>query len=315
MAFLFPVIKDQAPARPKKISLLTASDLQLQSVEGVLAGLKELGWQEGGDLIIEVFNPQGDRERTKEMARQIVALRPEVIVALSTSASRAVKDANQEVELPVIFVDVGNFQELGIKNIQRPGGFMTGVVVDNVPAAGKRMEILKELLPGLKTIAVLVNPKHVSYDEILKAHEEGARTLGIKILWYEVTKKEEVGPVMAGLAKARPGAFMTTSEAVISGNAELIAPVLRQAKIPSIDFNVERGVSSGYLMVYGIPRYETGRQGARLIDKVLKGAKPGDIPVEFASSLTFEINQRLAREFGLEIPEALLFRANKVYNE
>ena len=307
---LFDVRKAEAP---KRVFILTASDLQLNSVEGIKAGLKELGYREGGDIILELFNPKGDMELTKNLAVQMVASRPDLIVSVSTSASRAVKDANQDAKLPVVFVDVGNFEELGIQNIQRPGGFMSGVVVDNVPAAPKRMEILKTLLPGLKTIALLVNNKHVSYDEILKTHEEGAKKLGLKLLWYPVTKKEEVSPAMERLAKDHPDAFMTTSEAVISGNAALIAPVLRQAKIPSIDFNVERGVSSGYLMVYGIARFDVGKQGARIIDKVLKGESPGNIPVEFASQITFEVSEILAKEMGLKIPDAILLQANKIY--
>ncbi|HBT81200.1 hypothetical protein A2757_02105 [Candidatus Giovannonibacteria bacterium RIFCSPHIGHO2_01_FULL_48_47] len=307
---LFDVRKAEAP---KRVFILTASDLQLNSVEGIKAGLKELGYREGGDIILELFNPKGDMELTKNLAVQMVASRPDLIVSVSTSASRAVKDANQDAKLPVVFVDVGNFEELGIQNIQRPGGFMSGVVVDNVPAAPKRMEILKTLLPGLKTIALLVNNKHVSYDEILKTHEEGAKKLGLKLLWYPVTKKEEVSPAMERLAKDHPDAFMTTSEAVISGNAALIAPVLRQAKIPSIDFNVERGVSSGYLMVYGIARFDVGKQGARIIDKVLKGESPGNIPVEFASQITFEVSEILAKETGLKIPDAILLQANKIY--
>lgn len=192
---------------------------------------------------------------------------------------------------------------------------MTGVIVDNVAIAPKRMEILKTLNPALKTIGVLVNPKHVSYDEIIKAHEDGAKKLGIKVLWYEMTKKEEVAPAMARLVKDRPDAVMTTSEATISGNSDLIAPSLRKTKIASIDFNVERGVGSGYLMVYGASRYDVGRQGARMISKVLGGEKPGDIPVEFASTLTFEINAALAGEMGIKIPESLLLQASKVYNE
>ena len=307
---LFDVRKAEAP---KRVFILTASDLQLNSVEGIKAGLKELGYREGGDIILELFNPKGDMELTKNLAVQMVASRPDLIVSVSTSASRAVKDANQDAKLPVVFVDVGNFEELGIQNIQRPGGFMSGVVVDNVPAAPKRMEILKTLLPGLKTIALLVNNKHVSYDEILKTHEEGAKKLGLKLLWYPVTKKEEVSPAMERLAKDHPDAFMTTSEAVISGNAALIAPVLRQAKIPSIDFNVERGVSSGYLMVYGIARFDVGKQGARIMDKVLKGESPGNIPVEFASQITFEVSEILAKETGLKIPDAILLQANKIY--
>ena len=120
---------------------------------------------------------------------------------------------------------------------------------------------------------------------------------------------------MENLIKDRPGAFMTTSEATISGNADLIAPILRKAKIPSIDFNLERGVSSGYFMVYGVARFDTGKQSAIMADKVLKGEQPGNIPIEFDSSLKFEINAALAKEMNIKIPDSLLLQANKVYQE
>lgn len=317
-AFVFlvsPPFRRARESGPKKIAMLTASDLQLASVEGVRTGLKELGYEEGKDIIIDLKNSKGDRELTKTMAKEIVASVPDLIVSFSTSASRAVLDANKDSKIPVVAVDVGNFKELGIENIQRPGGFITAVVVDTVPAAPKRMEILKTLLPKLKRVGILVNDKHVSYDEILRAHEEGAKKLGISILWYKVSAKEHVAPAMQKLVSDRPDAFMTTPEAVISGNAPLIAPVLKAAKIPSIDFNIERGVTSGYLMVYGIPRFETGKQGAIIVDKVLKGTNPGDIPVEFASSLTFEINAKLAGEIGITFPESLILQANKIHRE
>jgi len=300
---------------PKRIVVLLASDLQITGVEGLRAGLKDLGYIEGENIVFEVKNPKGDRDLTKTMAKEIIASKPDLIISLSTSASSAVKDANKDAALPIVFADVGNFQELGIENIQRPGGFITGVVVDNVPAAPKRMDILKILLPGIKSVGILVNNKHVSYNEILKTHEEGAKKLGIKILWYNVTKKEEVPPAMENLIKDRRGAFMTTSEATISGNADLIAPILRKAKIPSIDFNLERGVSSGYFMVYGVARFDTGKQSAIMADKVLKGEQPGNIPIEFDSSLKFEINAALAKEMNIKIPDSLLLQANKVYQE
>ncbi|KKT41803.1 MAG: ABC transporter substrate binding protein [Candidatus Giovannonibacteria bacterium GW2011_GWA2_44_13b] len=300
---------------PKRIAVLLASDLQLSSVEGLKAGLKEIGYVDGKDITIEVNNPKGDRDLTKKMAADIVALKPDLIVSISTSASSAVKGADKDAAIPVVFADVGNFSELGIENIQHPGGFMTGVVVDNVPAAPKRTELLKTLVPGMKKLGILVNDKHVSYNEILKAHEAGAEKLGIKIIWYNVSKKEDVSPAMEKLVADKVDAYMTTSEATISGNADLIAPVLRKAKIPSIDFNIERGVSSGYLMVYGVSRFDTGKQSARIADKVLRGAKPGDIPVEFASALQFEISTALAKEMNIKIPEPLLLQANKVYQE
>lgn len=313
--FVSPPFKESPRAAPRRIGMLMASDLQLASVDGIKAGLKELGYEEGKDIVVEVRNPKGDLDLTKKMASDIVASKPDLIVSVSTSASSAVKDANKDAKVPVIAVDVGNFAQLGVENIQHPGGFMTGVVVDNVAAAPKRMEILKTLLPKLKTVGILVNPKNVSYSRVVKIHEDAASKLGLRALWYDVAKKEDVPAAIQKLVRDNAGAFMTTNDAAISGNSDLIAPPLKQAKIPSIDFNVERGVSSGYLMVYGIPRLEVGKQSARIIDKVLRGTDPGEIPVEFASALTFEINAKLAGEMGLSIPESLRLQANKIHQE
>lgn len=298
---------------PKVVSVLVASDLQLSAVEGVKTGLKELNYQIDKDVIIRLNNPKGDRDLTAEMARQMVASKPDLIVALSTSASSALIEANKDSKLPLVFGDVGNFQQLGITDIKRPGGFMTGVVVDNVGVTPKRMELLKSLKPNIKTIGVLLSPKHVSYQDILKASGEGAEKLGIKLIWYEIAAKEDVVKAMAKLIKEKPDAVMTTSEALISNNPGLITPILKTAKIPSIDFNVEVGIQAGYLLVYGVSRFEIGKQSARIIDKVLKGEDPGSIPVEFASTPSLEINKALADEMGIEIPDSLLLQANKVY--
>lgn len=316
--FYFYAIKGspiEQSGAPKTISVLISSDLQLSAIDGLKMGLKELGYEDGKNVIFKVNNPKGDRELTVKMAKEIVASKPDLIVSLSTSATSGISDANKEAKIPVIFADVGNFQQLGIVDIRKPGGFMTGVVVDNVPGAPKRMELLRILVPDMKTVGILVNPKHVSYDEIVKSYGSGAEKLGVKILWYPVSTKEDVRLAMAKLVKDKPDGFMTTSEAVISNNPDLIAPALKSAKIPSIDFNMEVGVKSGYLMVQGTNRFDTGKQSARLVVKALKGENPGDIPVEFSSILSFEINEALAKEMGITIPEQLLLQATKVYKQ
>ncbi|MBI2020965.1 ABC transporter substrate-binding protein [Candidatus Giovannonibacteria bacterium] len=315
--FLYPSFfnKKEAVPEPKRISMLTASDLQLSTIDGLRLGFKDLGLKEGVDFVLELRNPKGDRDVTATMAREIISKKPDVIVSISTSATSAIQEANKEAKIPTVAIDVGNFKQLNIENIQRPGGFITGVVVDNVGVAPKRMEMLKKLLPNLKTIGVIANPKHVSYNEIIDAHNMGGEKLGIKSVYYHATKKEEIASMLEKITKEKPDAIMTTSEAVISGNAETIASALRKSKIPSLDFNIERGVGSGYLMVYGVARFDVGKQSARMVAKVLQGEKPGNIPVEFASPSSFEINNTLAKEINIKIPEALLLQATKVYNE
>ncbi len=299
--------------QPKNIAVLVASDLQLSSAEGVKDGLRELGYMVERDFIISVNNPKGDRNLTVQMAKDIVASKPDMIISLSTTATSAIKDADKDAKIPVVFGDVGNFRQLGIENIKRPGGHMTGVVVDNVPLAPKRMGLLSLLIPNIKTIGILVNPKHVSYEEIIQSYGEGASKLGIKLSWYRISSKEDIPLAMEKLVKDGPDAFMTTSEAAISNNPELITPILKEAKIPSMDFNIEVGAQSGYLMAHGASRYDTGRQSARLAAKVLGGENPGNIPIEFISSPVLEINMALANEMDIKIPESLLLQANKIY--
>ncbi len=295
--------------------MLTNSDLQLAAVDGIKAGFKELNLAENVDYVIDLKNPKGDSDLTKKMAQDIVNSKPDLIIPISTTATNAVLGADKDAKIPVVAVDVGNFKEVGITDIEHPGGFLSAVIADNISTAPKRMEILKTLLPNMKRVGVLANPKHVSYNEVVPTYTKSAKDLGIEVIWYLVTKKEDLGPVMAKAAKDHPGGFMITAEATISGNAALIAPVLQKAKIPSIDFNVERGVSSGYLMVYGAARYDIGKQGARMVEKVLRGQNPGDLPVEFVAPASLEINAKLAGEMGIVIPKPLLLQATKVYNQ
>lgn len=304
--------KTMKQAKPKRIAMLTASDLQLTAIDGVKAGLSELGYKEGVNVVFELQNPKGDRELTKKMAADIVASKPDLIVSASTTGSKAVQDAVRGTAIPVVFVDVGTLSELGISDIQHPTGNMTGVATDSTKVAGKRMEILKEVVPTAKTFGILVNPKHVSYDEIKKVHEEAAKALGITARFYNITSKEELPSVLAKLTSDRPDGVMTTTESLISANAEVIAKALSQAKIPSIDFNEERGVKAGYLIFYGVQRFDTGKQGARLAAKVLKGESPNKIPIEFTVKSQLQISATLAKQMGLIIPQSILRRANKI---
>lgn len=309
-----PALLSQAikPSTPKRIAILTASDLQLTAIDGVKAGLSELGYKEGVNVVFELQNPKGDRELTRKMAADIVASKPDLIVSASTTGSKAVQDAVKGTAIPVVFVDVGTLSELGISDIQHPAGNMTGVATDSTKVAGKRMEILKEVVPTAKTFSILVNPKHVSYSEIKKIHEEAAKALGVTVRFYNITSKEEISSVLAKLASEHPDGVMTTTESLISANAEQIAKALAQAKIPSIDFNEEKGVKAGYLIFYGVERFDTGKQGARLAAKVLKGESPNKIPIEFAVKSQLQISATLAKQMGITLPQSILRRANKI---
>lgn len=310
--FLYSTKMQSKPAiSPKRVLMLTASDTQLPAVEGTKQGLSELGYKEGVNIKTELFNPKGNKELTKKMAEEIVVSKPDLIVPYSTTATKAIKEVRGDQNIPVVFIDVGNLKELGLTDLQHPGQFMTGVVSESVSAAAKRMEILKEALPSAKVFAVLINPQNVSFEQVKKIHEETADALGVKVKFYQLSSKEDLVKVLSQIQKDRPSAVMTTQDAVISNNAEMIASALRQSRIPSMDFTVEKAIGAGYLMVFGVHRIDTGRRGARLIDKVLKGEDPGQIPIEFASAQRLQVNSDLATEFGISWPESILLRLGK----
>lgn len=296
---------------PKKIAMLVASDLQLATVDGIKDGLRGFGYIEDQDVNFEINNPNGDRDLTKQMAKAIVEQKPDLIVPISTTATAAVQEASAGTGNRIVFVDVANIKELKITDTKHPGGNITGVTSDTVTAGAKRMEILKEVVPKARVFGIIMNPKHVSASEIRKVHEAAAKALNLNLKYYELSSKEELDTILAKIEKDKPDGVMTTSEAIISNNAELIASRLRKAKIPSIDFNAERGVKSGYLMMFGLSRYDTGKQGARLIDKVLKGSSPGDLPIEFAQESRLELNKEVAAEIGIVFTDTILRRGVK----
>ncbi|MBI2023284.1 ABC transporter substrate-binding protein [Candidatus Giovannonibacteria bacterium] len=304
-----------APPAARRLGVLLASDLQTATVDGIKDGLKELGYVEGKDYLLDVKNPKGDRELTKTYAKELVASKPSLLIPVSTTASSAIKEANATATLPVVFVDVGSLESLGITNLQRPGGTMTGVVVDNVLVSSKRMELLKELNPSLTNVGVLLNSKHVSYKTIKSVHDESAKSLGLEVKYYDITKADELPGMLAKIAKEKPQAIMTTTDANLSGNADIIAKALKDAKIPSIDFNSERGIKSGYLMVYGVTRYDTGKQGSLMIDRVLRGQAPGEIPIEFAGVPVLELNAATAKVINVTFPNSLLLQAETILDQ
>lgn len=296
------------PTAKKMVMMLVASDTQLPAVEGSKQGLSELGYQEGVNIDFKLYNPKGDKDLTKKMAEEIVAAKPDLVVPYSTTAAKTLLEARGDQPIPLVFIDVSNAKELNIADIKRPGHLMTGVANDSIGTSGKRMEILKEVVPNAKLFGVLINPENVSYQEITTLHEATAKVLGVKVKFYTLTKKEQLDDVLKQVESDKPDGLMSSADALFSNNAAIIALALKQAKIPSIDFNAERGVKAGYLMMFGVYRVDTGKQGARLIDKVLKGEDPGQIPVEFASAQKLEVNNDLAKELNITWPESILLR-------
>lgn len=300
---------------PKKIILLTSADLQLAGVDGFKSELKNLGYVDGKDVSLQLFNAKSDSKMVTEIAEDAVAANPDLIVVFSTSETSALLKARGDKPVPVVFIDVGNFKETGVTDLTHPGHHISGVVVTSVQFGGKRMEILKELLPDVKTVGFLADPKHVNFSADKQVVEQTAKDLNIKLISYYVSNKTEVDKAIAQIIKDHPDALMLGVETAISDQSKVIAKAMRDAKIPTVDHNAEKGVYDGYLIMFGLYRSEAGVMGAKIVDKVLKGQDPGDIPIDALSTLNLEINQTAAKDIGITIPKSLLLKAKKIYTE
>lgn len=306
-------VKNMNANPPKIVSILTASDLQLSAADGIKNGMEEAGFREGKEVIYEIRNPKGDKELVAKMARDIINSRPDVIVPISTTAAVAIRDANNIAQLPVVFVDVGNLKQLGIVDVKKPGGSMTGLTSNSLAMGGKRVEMLKEAVPWAQNFAVVFNPNSVNYEDIRKVYDDAAKMLGMKITPYNASSEAELKTALDRIAKDQPDGFLTIPDMITSEYATTIVKVLTEAKIPSIDFNTEKGAKEGYLIMLGVTRFSMGKEGARLIIKALKGEKLGDVPIEYAVGPTIEINLKTAEAIGVELPDSVLNKAAVIY--
>jgi putative tryptophan/tyrosine transport system substrate-binding protein len=296
----------------KHLSILVASDVHLKTVEGIKAGLSELGYKEGEDIFLDFNNPKGDRELTKSLAKTILSKKPDLIIGVSTTATTSLVAARKElgVNIPIVFIDVGNFKELGITDIKHPNNNITGLIKDDIDSGAKRLEILKEVVPKARVIGLILNPKHISYNDIRAVFSKAAVNLGVQIKEYSASSKEEFPSLIEQIKKDKVDGVITTSDALIFSNASIIAKALSEAKIPSMDLVAEQGIQSGYMMSYGINRFDIGKQGAQIVNKVLSGVDPKTMPIEFASNFKLQVNEKVAQEIGVTIPESVKLRVN-----
>lgn len=296
-----------------QVGIITASDLQLEAVDGFKEKMTQLGYKEGVNVDYDLQNPKGDRNLTKKLARDLVAKNLDIYVPFGTTATKAMQDAQKGTGAKIVFGDVGNHAELGMKSLRDPGKNITGVTAAKVDFSGKRMEILKEVVPGAKVFGILWNPTHVSFKQIKELNEEAARNLNISLVVAEGTTQEEIlASIKSKIKHGEVDGVLTTTDAAISGQAEKIAEYLRQEKIPSIDCNLETGVVSGFLIAHAPSRKEMGKQTAVMVDKVLKGAQIDTMPVEFPLIVELHLNATLANEMGIELPQGLLQQATLI---
>ena len=300
----------QRPSEVRRIGYLQAgvSGLPPSFYEILREGLRDLGYVEGRNIIIE-YRSGEDRLRVAELAAELVRLNVEVIVTPGAATSAA-KRATETV--PIVFSYSGDPIEAGfVKSLARPGGNMTGITWLAFELVGKRLELLKEAAPRVSRVAILSNPAHAGEQRELRETERTARAVGSMVQYHQVRTTADFHAAFDAIVRDKADALLVFPEAATMTHRQQLAEFAAKQRLPSV-FGWREYVEAGGLMSYGPNRLETAKRLAVYVDKILKGRKPADLPVEQPTKFELVINMKTAKALGLTIPQTLLLRADQV---
>ncbi len=273
-------------------------------------GLRDLGWVEGKNLSIEYRYAEGKSDRLPDLTTDLVRLKVEVIVTSGTTGTLAAQKATKAI--PIVMAAAGDPVAYGLgETLARPGGNVTGVSQMASELAGKRLELLKEIVPKLSRVAVLWDPQVASSALNWKELQLPAQQLGLQLLSLEVRSPDDLDKAFEAATRARAGALVITGDTLFNANLKRIAGLAAKIRLPSI-FQISEFADAGGLVSYGPDRADMYRRAATYVDKILKGAKPGDLPVEQPTKFELVINLKTAKAIGITIPRTVLFRADRV---
>jgi putative tryptophan/tyrosine transport system substrate-binding protein len=279
--------------------------------EAFQQGLRQLGYIEGRNIVIEYRFAAGREDRLPELAAELVRLNVDVIVAGSTPAARAAQDATRTV--PIVFVAVTDPVVSGlVASLARPRGNVTGVATEPTPElSGKRLELLKEVVPRVSGVAVLNNPANPASAIASKETHKAAQKWGLQVHFLDVRNAKDVDTAFEAVNRTRANALAVLIDPLFIINKKRIVTLATKSALPAI-YPWKEMVDSGGLMSYGPNFLDLWRRAVIYVDKILKGAKPADLPVERPMRAEFVINLKAAKEIGLAIPPEVLQRADIV---
>jgi len=293
------------------IGAAVANDQFVPAIEGFKKRMAELGYVEGKNVKYGILNAHGDLEKMRSIATVLAQEKPDLIVTSSTTATAPVAKASAGTNIPVVFLSAGNPLAF-VKSYASSGNNLTGISTASIDLTPKRMELLKELAPGIKKLISLNNPNGENYRENLKATRDAAKKLGLKLVEIDVTSVDETIQWAKEHLKRKLGeGVFYPPDAVILNAIPKILPYMVREKLPSVSLNIAR-VKEGALAGYGPDYFALGQQGAVLVDKILKGARPSDLPIEQPLKLHLVINLKTAKAIGLKIPKQILLRADEL---
>lgn len=300
----------QQPADVYRVGVIHLGGPFSTVVDGLRDGLKELGLEEGKQFVLDVRDMKGDLEAVEEAARRFEREKVNLIYAVATSVALTVKRATAHT--PIVFSSAPDPVAAGlVESLAKPGGRFTGVHTLVTDLTGKRLEILKEILPKLRRVVTFYNPRNQIAQDAAKLGREAARQLGVQFIERHVTSVEELRLALQALKPGEVDAYFFTSDAMVASQAQLIIDTAKAKKLPTM-FPEEGIVAKGALASYGQNFREQGHKSAKHVQRILAGTNPKDLPVEVFHKVQFALNLRTAREIGISIPPAILIRADKV---
>jgi putative ABC transport system substrate-binding protein len=283
---------------------------ETQSVKGLRDGLKELGYKERENILVEIRDAKGDRAALKPMANELVSKKVDLIFTTGTRSTGEAMAATNEI--PIVFRHPGNPQTMGlVKSNTRPGGNVTGVAGFGLEMTGKRMEILQQIVPGVRRVHIFYDLNDKFSRDNFALAKKSAEKLGLEVVEHGTKSNEELKTSLSNLQSGTGDALFQVPDNLVDSEADFIFKTARQKKLPTM-FNEEVWAIKGALGAYGPSAYQMGRQAAGLVDKILKGQKPENLPVEATRKFELVINFRTANAIGLTIPPDMLKKADKV---
>jgi putative ABC transport system substrate-binding protein len=279
-------------------------------VDGMWDGLRQLGYKEGKDILLDIRDTKGDLKAVEETARVFERERVNLIYAVTTSVTTPVKDVTSRV--PIVFSLGSDPVGSGlVQSFAKPGGRLTGVQYSTTDLTGKRLEILKEMLPKLSRVVTIYNPNNRIAVEAAALARQAGKQFGVQLVEQHATSVDELRKRVEALKAREADAYFYTSDAMVTSQAQLVIDMATSKKLPTM-FSEQSVVAMGGLASYGQNFHEVGRLSAKYVQKIMTGAQPRDLRVEIVDKFELVINLKTAKQIGLTIPPGVLARADRV---
>ena len=302
----------QQPTKVPQIGYLTPPSLSANAdrIEAFRQGLREIGYAEGKNIVIELRSADGKLDRLPALAAELVRLKVDVIVTAGGPATRAAKEATFTIPI-VMSQDPDPVGNGFVASLAHPGGNITGLSNFAPELSGKRLEILREVVPKLSRVAVFGTSTNPGQTQMLREIELAAKAFGVKLQYLDVLDSKDIDTAFRAAGKGRADGVLTLPSPIVASQRARIVELAAKNRLPAIYSN-SQFVDAGALMFYGVNVLDLDRRAAAYVDKILKGRKPADLPVEQPMKFEFVINLNAAKQIGLTIPPNVLVRADRV---